>query len=68
MFAIGAFDYTNSDENGFIETLPIDLDEETMAERRVNEVSNSRLAMLAFWELVRHDIVTNGAPVDLAPF
>jgi Chlorophyll A-B binding protein len=33
----------------------LDLDPETLKTRTENEVSNGRLAMLAFWELVRHD-------------
>lgn len=56
-FVIGSVDFLNSDESGFLETLPIDLDPVDMEERRMNEISNGRLAMLAFWELVRHDIV-----------
>lgn len=32
------------------------MDEETAFTRESNEVNNGRLAMLAFWELVRHDI------------
>ena len=54
-FCIGMVDYLNSDRLGYHEIAPIDLDDETMAERRVNEISNGRLAMLAFFELVRHD-------------
>ena len=59
-------DYTWSDTEGRHETLPIDLDDETMAIRRVNEVSNGRLAMLAFWELVREDIAGQ-APFEGMP-
>lgn len=33
------------------------MDEETAFTRESNEVNNGRLAMLAFWELIRHDIV-----------
>jgi hypothetical protein len=57
-FAIGFVDYTFSDRvNARHEIAPgPPLDDETMAIRRANEVSNGRLAMLAFWELVRHDI------------
>lgn len=58
-FFIGAADYLNSDTAGYIETLPIDLDDKAMETRRLNEISNGRLAMLAFWELVRHDLVRN---------
>lgn len=54
-FSIGMVDYLNSDRLGYHEIAPIDLDDEVMAERRVNEVSNGRLAMLAFFELLRHD-------------
>jgi len=54
-FAIGMVDYLNSDRLGYLEIAPIPLDDETMAQRRVNEISNGRLAMLAFFELLRHD-------------
>lgn len=40
------------------------MDEETAFTRESNEVNNGRLAMLAFWELVRHDI-TRGADEHL---
>ena len=33
------------------------MDDETAFTRESNEVNNGRLAMLAFWELVRHDLV-----------
>lgn len=56
-FAIGMVDYLNSDQQGYHEIAPpaTEMDPETMAERRINEVSNGRLAMLAFFELLRHD-------------
>ena len=42
------------------------MDAETAATRESNEVNNGRLAMLAFWELVRHDITMDaGEPLDL---
>jgi Chlorophyll A-B binding protein len=63
-FALGAIDYTNSDRTtGAFTPLAIDMDEETAATRESNEVNNGRLAMFAFWELVRHDIVTDGEPL-----
>ena len=56
-FAIGAVDYTISDPiTGYHAPLPIEMDEETAFTRETNEVNNGRLAMLAFWELVRHDL------------
>lgn len=56
-FAIGAVDYTISAPiTGYHAPLPIEMDTETAATRESNEVNNGRLAMLAFWELVRHDI------------
>lgn len=56
-FAIGAVDYTISAPiTGYHAPLPIDMDEETAFTRESNEVNNGRLAMLAFWELIRHDI------------
>jgi hypothetical protein len=55
-FAIGMVDYLNSDNLGYHEIAPgPEMDEETMNTRRTNEVSNGRLAMLAFFELLRHD-------------
>jgi hypothetical protein len=70
MFFIGSFDYLNSNSQGFLETYPIELDDETMKQRRTNELSNGRLAMLAFWELVRQDL-TKGPDeplLSLTPF
>jgi hypothetical protein len=64
MFFIGSIDYLNSNSQGRLETLPVDMDDETMKQRRTNELSNGRLAMLAFWELVRHDL-TKGADEPL---
>jgi light-harvesting complex I chlorophyll a/b binding protein 1 len=64
MFFIGSIDYLNSNSQGRLETLPGDMDDETMKQRRTNELSNGRLAMLAFWELVRHDL-TKGADEPL---
>lgn len=56
-FCIGAVDYNNSDASGYIEPLPVmGMDKELEQERRNNEISNGRLAMLAFWELVRQDL------------
>lgn len=63
-FAIGAVDYTiSAPVTGYHAPLPIEMDEETAFTRESNEVNNGRLAMLAFWELVRHDIVTDGEPL-----
>jgi hypothetical protein len=60
-FFIGSVDYLNSDRLGYLEIAPGPaMDDATMDERRTNEISNGRLAMLAFWELVRSDIVNNG--------
>jgi hypothetical protein len=40
------------------------MDEETFATRKQNEISNGRLAMLAFMELVRHDLTMDpGEPM-----
>ena len=44
--------------------MAIEMDEETAFTRESNEVNNGRLAMLAFWELVRHDITMDaGEPL-----
>jgi hypothetical protein len=60
-FALGAFDYTiSAPVTGYTAPLPIEMDDETAFTRESNEVNNGRLAMLAFWELVRHDL-TRGA-------
>lgn len=63
-FGIGMVDYLNSDSKGVFETAPVDMDPETLQTRRTNELSNGRLAMLAFWELIRHDL-TKGADEPL---
>ena len=55
-FCIGMVDFLNSDASGYHEIAPIPMEAEEMETRRMNEISNGRLAMLAFWELVRHDI------------
>jgi Chlorophyll A-B binding protein len=68
MFLIGAIDFTGFlgsakpqgsqyFDAGFLsfDIGTPDMDPETLKTRTENEVSNGRLAMLAFWELVRHD-------------
>lgn len=56
-FLIGASDYLNSDAYGYIETMKVEgMEGEELETRRNNEISNGRLAMLAFWELVRQDL------------
>jgi hypothetical protein len=53
-FLIGAVDYS-----GFLGDFEMgkapNMDAATLETRRMNEISNGRLAMLAFLELVRHD-------------
>ena len=62
-FAIGCVNFLNYERTGsFAYWQTMDMDEETLAERKQNEISNGRLAMLAFWELVRHDLTS--APGD----
>lgn len=55
-FCIGAVDFLNSDESGYITTIPgPQMSDEDMDKRREYEIGNGRLAMLAIFELARHD-------------
>lgn len=67
-FAIGMVDYLNSDELGYHEIAPIDMNDEESDFRRTAEVSNGRLAMLAFFELLRHDAFDGGDLIQGLPF
>lgn len=54
---IGSVNFLNYEKNSsYTEWQQMDMDAETIAVRKQNEISNGRLAMLAFMELVRHDI------------
>mmetsp|Transcript_18282 Transcript_18282/g.33142 ORF Transcript_18282/g.33142 Transcript_18282/m.33142 type:complete len:195 (+) Transcript_18282:145-729(+) len=55
-FCIGTVDFLTYEKYGFNEYQDLGMDEETFATRKQNEISNGRLAMLAFMELLRHDI------------
>jgi hypothetical protein len=55
-FSIGCVDFLTYEKYGFNEYQDLGMDEETFATRKQNEISNGRLAMLAFMELLRHDI------------
>lgn len=61
----GMVNFLNYERTGsFTEWQEVDMDAETLAERKQNEISNGRLAMLAFMELVRHDITSEaGEPL-----
>ena len=57
-FCIGCVDFLTYEKFGNFNEYQQELgmDEETFALRKQNEISNGRLAMLAFMELVRHDL------------
>lgn len=63
--SIGCVNFLNYEKNSsFTEWQDIEMDEETLAVRKQNEISNGRLAMLAFMELLRHDITSDaGEPM-----
>jgi hypothetical protein len=65
LFCIGMVDFLTYEKFGFNEyQQDLNMDEETFATRKQNEISNGRLAMLAFWELVRHDLTRDaGEPM-----
>ena len=61
-FCIGCVDFLTYEKYGFNEyQQDLGMDEETFATRKQNEISNGRLAMLAFMELLRHDITKDAA-------
>lgn len=57
-FCIGTVDFLTYEKFSNFNEYQQDLsmDEETFATRKQNEISNGRLAMLAFMELLRHDM------------
>lgn len=56
-FFIGMVDFLNYEKGNWNEyQTDLGMDPEEFATRKQNEISNGRLAMLAFMELVRHDI------------
>lgn len=63
--SIGCVNFLNYEKNSsFTEWQTMDMDDETLAVRKQNEISNGRLAMLAFMELLRHDITMDaGEPM-----
>uniref|UniRef100_A0A7S3L741 Uncharacterized protein n=1 Tax=Amphora coffeiformis TaxID=265554 RepID=A0A7S3L741_9STRA len=55
--SIGCVNFLNYENSGsFTEWQEVDMDAETLVQRKQNEISNGRLAMLAFMELARHDL------------
>lgn len=64
-FAIGCVDFLTYEKFGFNEyQQDLGMDPETFATRKQNEISNGRLGMLAFMELLRHDITMDaGEPM-----
>jgi hypothetical protein len=57
--SIGCVNFLNYEKSGsYTEWQDMDMDPAELAERKQNEISNGRLAMLAFMELVRHDITS----------
>jgi hypothetical protein len=66
MFCIGCVDFLTYEKFGFNEYQENTMDEETFKTRKQNEISNGRLAMLAFWELVRHDLTKDAADPMIA--
>lgn len=63
--SIGCVNFLNYEKTGsFTVWQENDMDDATFAERKQNEISNGRLAMLAFMELVRHDLTMDaGEPM-----
>lgn len=63
--SIGCVNFLNYERTGsFTMWQENDMDAETFAERKQNEISNGRLAMLAFMELLRHDMTMDaGEPM-----
>ena len=65
-FFIGSVDFLTYEKIGWTEYQENTMDAETFATRRQNEISNGRLAMLAFWELVRHDLTMDAGDPMIA--